>query len=423
MSTVTAPSKSVVTPASVEAAAHQIYDLVQRTPLEYSPRLSKQYGAKIYLKREDQQVVRSYKLRGAYNLMKGLTSDERSRGAVTASAGNHAQGVALAAATLQIQTAVYVPTGTPPQKVNRIRYFGGQWVDVRLSGSTFDDALSAATLYANTTGSVFVHPFDDPRVISGQGTVGHEIHESIGPQLDMVIVPVGGGGLASGLGTYLKSKRPDMELIGVEPAGAPSMKRAIEAGHVVRLDHIDKFVDGAAVQSVGKLTFQLASKLLDSVVLVPEGKTCTTMIELYQNEGIVTEPAGALAASALDVLRKQVFGKTVVVVISGGNNDILRYPEIMERSLAHEGLKHYLLIEFQQKPGELRRFVDQALGPNDDITRFEYIKKTNKDDGSALIGIEVSAPQEFLDFKLRLTELGIEYKVLMPSDLLYSYLV
>src|SRR6185369_1534458 len=278
--------------------------------------------------------------RGAYNLMKGLTAAERAKGAVTASAGNHAQGVALAAAKLGINTAIYVPAGTPPQKVSRIRHFGGEWVDVRLIGLTFDDALEAALSYTETTGAVFVHPFNDPRVMAGQGTVGQEIYKELGAKLDVVVVPIGGGGLTAGLGTYLKNKIPGLQLIGVEPAGAPSMKRALEAGEVVRLENIDKFVDGAAVQAVGELTLEVAKGVLDDVVLVPEGKTCTTMIELYQNEGIVTEPAGALATSALDALKPKLKGKTVVVVISGGNNDILRYPEIMERSLAHEGLKH-----------------------------------------------------------------------------------
>jgi len=400
--------------------ARALYD---RHPGEPEGSLSKRYNARIYLKREDQQVVRSYKLRGAYNLMKGLSDEERSRGAVTASAGNHAQGVALAAAKLGIKTAIFVPAGTPPQKVSRIRHFGGTWTDVRLTGSTFDDALEAALEYTEETGGVFVHPFDDPRVIAGQGTVGREIYEELGANLDLVVVPVGGGGLTAGLGTYLAAKLPNLSLVGVEPAGAPSMKRALEAGHVVRLEDIDKFVDGAAVQTVGELTFHLAKNLLDEVVLVPEGKTCTTMIELYQNEGIVTEPAGALAASALDILKPRLKGKTVVVIVSGGNNDILRYPEIMERSLAHEGLKHYLLIQFQQKPGQLRRFVDRALSATDDITRFEYIKKTNKDSGSALVGIEVADPGDFQDLLGRLADIGIDYQVLKPTDLLYSYLV
>ncbi len=416
-------AKPAVSVETVDAAASTIYDLVKRTPLEYSPRLSKRYGAKIYLKREDQQVVRSYKLRGAYNLMKGLTAAEQARGAVTASAGNHAQGVALAAAKLGIKTAIFVPAGTPPQKVNRMRHFGGDWIDVRLEGHTFDDALAAARAHVAATGGVFVHPFDDARVIAGQGTVGREIWEDLSGKVDTVVVPIGGGGLASGLGTYLKAKSPDLQLIGVEPAGAPSMRAALDAGHVVRLDTIDKFVDGAAVQAVGELTFQLAGALLDDMVTVPEGKTCTTMIELYQNEGIVTEPAGALATSALDSLKLRLKGKTVVVVISGGNNDILRYPEIMERSLAHEGLKHYLLVEFQQKPGQLRQFVDRALSDTDDITRFEYIKKTNKDNGAALIGIEVATPHDFSALTGRLTELGVTFRVLKTTDPLYSYLV
>jgi threonine dehydratase len=419
----TTTQNQLVSADNIEAAAERIYDVVKHTPLEYSERLSARYGAKIYLKREDLQVVRSYKLRGAYNLMKGLSAEERARGAVTASAGNHAQGVALAAAKLQIKTAIYVPSGTPPQKVSRVRYFGGEWTEVRLVGKTFDDSLAAALEFAEASGGVFVHPFDDPRVIAGQGTVGKEIYDQLSGELDAVVVPIGGGGLAGGLGTYLKDKLPSLQLFGVEPEGAPAMQRSLARGERVELDQIDKFVDGAAVKAVGKLTFGLAQSLLDDLVTVPEGKTCTTMVELYQNEGIVTEPAGALATSALDRLAPRLAGKTVVVVISGGNNDLLRYPEILEKSLAYEGLKHYILVEFDQKPGQLRQFVDQALGDTDDITRFEYIKKTNKDRGAALVGIEVAERPDFAAFTQRLDRLNINYRLLTPGDSLYGYLV
>ncbi len=413
----------LVTPEAIDEAATRVYAVARHTPLELNERLSARYSAKIYLKREDQQVVRSYKLRGAYNLMATLSADERERGAVTASAGNHAQGVALAAAKLEIKTAIFVPSGTPPQKVSRVRYFGGQWVDVRMVGKTFDDSLKAAVEFAGASGGVFVHPFDDPRVIAGQGTVGKEIYDQLQGALDVVVVPIGGGGLASGVGVYLKAKLPTLQIFGVEPAGAAAMQHSIEAGHIVHLDHIDKFVDGAAVQAVGKLTFELVRSVVDDVLDVPEGKTCTTMVELYQNEGIVTEPAGALAASALDQLASKLTGKTVVVVISGSNNDLLRYPEILERSLAYEGLKHYFLVEFDQKPGQLREFVDQALGPDDDITRFEYIKKTNKESGAALIGIELTKQDDFAALTGRLHDLGINYTELKPGDLLHDYMV
>jgi threonine dehydratase len=419
----TAAKTPTVSAKAIDAAAARIYDVVKQTPLEYSERLSERYGAKIYLKREDQQVVRSYKLRGAYNLMKGLSAAERARGAVTASAGNHAQGVALAAAKLQIRTAIFVPSGTPPQKVARVRHFGGEWAEVKLVGKTFDDSLKAALEYAQESGGVFVHPFDDPRVIAGQGTVGKEIYDQLNGRLDAVVVPIGGGGLAGGLGTYLKAKLPSLQLIGVEPEGAPAMHRSLAKGERVTLERIDKFVDGAAVQAVGRLTFELAQSLLDEVVTVPEGKTCTTMIELYQNEGIVTEPAGALATSALDTLAGRLKGQTVVVVISGGNNDLLRYPEILEKSLAYEGLKHYFLVEFEQKPGQLRQFVDKALSLTDDITRFEYVKKTNKESGAALVGIEVAARADFAKLTARLTKLGISYTLLKPGDALYNYMV
>jgi threonine dehydratase len=419
----TAIKPKLVSVEAIDEAATRLYDTVKHTPLEYSERLSKLYKAKIYLKREDLQVVRSYKIRGAYNLMSGLTATERARGAVTASAGNHAQGVAFAAAQLKIKTAIYIPAGTPPQKVSRVRYFGGQWAEVRLVGKTFDDALAAALDYAQTSGGVFVHPFDDPRVIAGQGTVGKEIHDQLPGRLDLAVVPIGGGGLAGGLGTYLKAKIPHLKLIGVEPEGAPAMQQSLHRGRLVELDHIDKFVDGAAVKAVGRLTFELAKSLLDDVLTVPEGKTCTTMIELYQNEGIITEPAGALATSALDQLAPRLKGKTVVVVISGGNNDILRYPEIMEKSLAYEGLKRYLLVEFEQKPGQLREFLTRTLGPTDDITRFEYTKKTNKNSGTALVGVEVAHPDDFEALLRRLNDLGTPFTQLKPDDLLYNYLV
>jgi threonine dehydratase len=412
-----------VTVSNIDDAAARIYDVVKRTPLEYSERLSARYKAKIYLKREDLQVVRSYKVRGAYNLMKGLTAHERARGAVTASAGNHAQGVALAAAKLQIKTAIYIPSGTPPQKVSRIRYFGGEWAEVKLDGKTFDDSLAAALAHANASGAAFVHPFDDPRVIAGQGTVGKEVFDQLSGEFDTVVVPIGGGGLSAGLGTYLKAKMPAVELIGIEPAGAPAMHQSLAKGERVVLERIDKFVDGAAVQAVGHLTFSMAQSLVDDVLVVPEGKTCTTMIELYQNEGIVTEPAGALATSALDQLADRIHGKTVVVLISGGNNDLLRYPEIVEKSLAYEGLKHYFLVEFDQKPGQLREFVDKALGPTDDITRFEYVKKTNKESGAALVGIEVAAREDFPKLEDRLNKLGIRFTLLQPGDRLYDYMV
>jgi threonine dehydratase len=419
----TTTTKPLVTPADIEAAARRLQGVVKQTPLEYSERLSTRYGAKVYLKREDTQPVRSYKIRGAYNLMAGLSAAERSRGAVTASAGNHAQGVALAAARLNIKTAIYVPSGTPPQKVARIRHFGGDWAEVHLTGATFDDALAAALEHAGRTSGVFVHPFDDPRVVAGQGTVGAEILDQAPGPIDTVVAPIGGGGLISGLGTYLKAKLPSLQLIGVEPAGAPAMQRSLRHGSRVSLEAIDKFIDGAAVKTVGRLTFELARTLVDDVLTVPEGKTCTTMIELYQNDGIIAEPAGALATSALDQLAQSIKGQTVVVIISGGNNDLLRYPEIFEKSLAYEGLKHYLIVEFDQKPGQLRRFVDQALSPTDDITRFEYVKKTNKDRGAALVGIEVAARPDFEALLARLNGLGVTYRRLNPDELLYGLLV
>jgi len=270
-----------------------------------------------------------------------------------------------------------------------VEHFGGDLVEIRLAGDSYDEASQAAEAYCQQAQAIFVHPFDDLATIAGQGTVGKEIHDASGGDVDVVLVPIGGGGLAAGVAAYLKARNPAVQIIGVEPAGSPSMFESLRQGRVVTLDELHTFVDGAAVRKVGQLTFKLCRQHIDRVVVVPEGRICTTMIELYQNEGIITEPAGALSISALEDAAAEIRGKTVVCVLSGGNNDILRYPEIMERSLVYQGRKHYFIIEFAQKPGQLRQFVDEALGPNDDIVRFEYIKKTNKERGAALVGIEL----------------------------------
>ena len=409
--------------AAVERAQQRLAGIVTATPLQSSPRLSRKYGATILIKREDMQAVRSFKIRGAFNKIASLSPEDRKRPVVCASAGNHAQGVAFACAHLGIGGTIFMPRVTPTQKIDRVAQFGGELVQIQLVGESYDDAYGAAQEHCAQQGGIFVHPFDDPETIAGQGTVGKEIHDATQGKVQVVIVPVGGGGLASGVAGYLKERNPSVSVIGAEPAGSPSMHESLKQNHVVTLTELHTFVDGAAVRRVGDLTFELCKRYLDSVVVIPEGKICTTMIELYQNEGIICEPAGALSISALDDVAGEIAGKTVVCVLSGGNNDILRYPEIMERSLVYQGRKHYFIIEFAQKPGQLRQFVDDALGPTDDIVRFEYIKKTNKERGAALVGIELRDKADLEPLLERMKQIQLNVRRLGTNELLYDYLV
>ncbi len=408
---------------AIEEAERRLHGVVSTTPLQPSARLSETYGANILIKREDMQPVRSFKLRGAYNKIASLSGEQRGREVVCASAGNHAQGVASACARLGIKGTVFMPRITPTQKLERVEHFGGELVQIRLVGDSYDESNTAAQAYSEEVQGIFVHPFDDPATIAGQGTVGKEIHDALRGEVDVVLVPIGGGGLAAGIASYLKERNPDVRIIGVEPAGSPSMAESLRAGHVVTLAELHTFVDGAAVRTVGQLTFALCRQHVKRVVVVPEGRICTTMIELYQNEGIITEPAGALSISALEDAAAEISGKTVVCVLSGGNNDILRYPEIMERSLVYQGRKHYFIIEFAQKPGQLRQFVDDALGPTDDIVRFEYIKKTNKERGAALVGIELKSKADLSPLLERMARIQLNFRPLGSEELLYDYLV
>lgn len=412
----------MLTVDDVLKAKERLNGVVRKTPLEYSDRLSKEYKARVYLKREDLQQVRSYKIRGAYNLISSLDKDERNRGVVCASAGNHAQGVAMSCSRLKIKGVVFMPETTPRQKVNKVQSFGRGYIKIVLTGKTYDESSAEALQYAREKKSVYVHPFDDYRTMAGQGTVGVEIHDEL-PQVACIIVPIGGGGLVAGLGTYLKQKNPSVKVLGAEPAGAAGMMHSLRNGKVTELEWIDAFVDGAAVKKVGAKTFKIAKTVLDDIVAVPEGQVCTTMIELYQKEGIIAEPAGALAISALENYRELIAGKIVVCILSGGNNDISRYPEIIEKSLVYQGLKHYFIVEFFQRPGELMTFVTRALGPTDDIARFEYIKKTNKEKGPALVGIELAKKSDLQPLIARMNKLGINHKLVTQDDMLYGLLV
>ena len=404
------------------AAAERLKGVVRKTPLQYNQRLSQQYGCDIYLKREDLQVVRSYKLRGAYNLMKSLSNEELSRGVVCASAGNHAQGFAFSCKKLKCRGVVFMPAITPQQKITQTKLFGEEYIEVRLTGDSYDDCAAAAHAYAQTNNLVFVHPFDDPRIIEGQATVALEILEEQS-HVDVLLVPVGGGGLSAGTGSYFKTFSPQTTIVGVEPEGAPSMKAALAAGHPVALNTIETFVDGAAVKRGGDITFSICRDVLDEMVTVAEGKICTSILELYNRDAIVVEPAGALSIAALDTCRQQIKGKTVVCVVSGSNNDIERMQEIKERSLQHEGLKHYFLIRFAQRPGALKDFVNQVLGPHDDITRFEFIKKTQRERGPALVGIELQDAADYTALIDRMRKHRFGFKEVNSDPALFEYLI
>ncbi len=407
----------------IEEAAARLGKVVAKTPLQFSKRLSKLYDAQIYIKREDLQEVRSFKIRGAFNKISSLTGEEKKRGIVCASAGNHAQGVAWSCDALKIKGAIFMPAVSPNQKVEKVRHFGGEYVDVILTGETFDDAYAASQQYAKDHNAVYVHPFNDPFTIAGQGTIAKEIYEELDGNFDVVIAPIGGGGLISGISTYVKEKKPEAVVMGVEPAGAAEMYESLKQNKVVTLEKIDTFVDGCAVKTAGDMTFAIAKKNLEKIIVVPEGKVCTTMIELYQRDGIIAEPSGALSISALDDIASEIKGKTVVCILSGGNNDILRYPEIMERSLVYQGRKHYFIIEFAQKPGQLKKFLNEALGPTDDISRFEYIKKTNKEKGPALVGVELKNKEDLQPLIDNMNKIGLNFHKLTPDQMLYGYLI
>lgn len=403
-------------------AAERIKGVVYRTPLQYNLHLSERYGAEVYLKREDLQVVRSYKLRGAYNKIVSLSEEERSRGVTCASAGNHAQGVALSCKKLDIKGIIFMPGPTPRQKITQTEMWGNGNIEIVLTGDTFDDCQKAALDYTKEHGMTFIPPFDDLKVIEGQGTVAVEVLEDL-PNLDAIFLPIGGGGLSSGVSYHMKKHAPHVKLYGVEPEGAPSMLAALENKAPIELEQINKFVDGAAVKKVGTLTYDISSQLLDSVKPVPEGKICTTILQLYNKDAIVAEPAGALSIAALEFHKDEIKGKKVVCVVSGGNNDIDRMSEIKEMSLLYEGFKHYFIVRFPQRPGALRLLVTEVLGPKDDITRFEYIKKTERERGPALIGIELHDPKEYTTFIERMKAYKFDFIEVNKDQTLFEYLV
>ena len=400
----------------------RLKDVVKKTPLTYNHNLSRKYGCDVYLKREDLQIVRSYKLRGAYNMMSLLPPNQLVKGVVCASAGNHAQGFAYSCKKLNVQGVVFMPIITPNQKVSQTKMFGEGFVEVKLVGDTFDDCAVAAKKYTEEHGLTFIPPFDNIRIIEGQSTVAIEILEEQ-QNIDFIFLPVGGGGLSAGVGAYFKTYAPATKIIGVEPEGAPSMLTAIKAGKPVQLDHIDSFVDGAAVKRVGDATFEICKQVIDDMHLVPEGKICSTILKLYNEEAIVVEPAGAISVAALDDYADQIKGKKIVCIVSGSNNDIERMQEIKERSLQFEGLKHYFLIRFAQRPGALKEFVNQVLGPTDNITRFEYIQKNKKESAPALVVIELQSQENYQVLIDNMKSYNINYTALNKNDNVFAYII
>ncbi|PHI19439.1 threonine dehydratase [Lewinellaceae bacterium SD302] len=413
---------SLIPLAAIDEAHARIRQVVLETPCLRNHDLSERYGCDLFLKREDMQSVRSFKIRGAYNKIKGLSETEAVNGVVCASAGNHAQGVAFACAKLGIRGTIYMPDPTPSQKVTKVRAFGGDWVKVILSGDTFDDAYAAALEHSAREAASFVHPFDDKEVIAGQGTIAKEMLEQLDRPLDVLLVAVGGGGLLSGVGSYFRQLSPGTKIIAVEAAGAAALAASMEAGKRVRLDKIDAFADGIAVKEIGLKTFPIIQEVIDDHLIVPEGAICSAILQLYNEQAIVAEPAGAAAIAALEQLAGVIRGKRVGVILCGGNNDVHRTQEITERAMLHEGRKHFFIVRFPQRSGALRDFL-HVLGPEDDITHFEYTKKTNRASGPALVGLELKNPDDFKPLLARMRAEGINFEHINDNPMLFEMLV
>jgi len=415
--------KNSISLEKIYKAQQSLKGVVEQTPLEFMKNFSERFQANIFFKREDLQIVRSYKIRGAYNKIQGLSKEELKNGIVCASAGNHAQGVAFACQKLKVLGTIFMPVTTPHQKIDQVKMFGGQFVDVRLFGDSFDDSQKAANEFCIVKKSTFVHPFDDLDVIAGQGTVGLEILSDSTKTIDYLFMPVGGGGLASGVSSVFKSLSPNTKIIGVEPKGAPSLTTSLKKGKNTTLEAIEKFVDGAAVKRMGDLTYEFCKDLLDDTDTICEGLICSTILKVYNENALVVEPAGALSIAALEKHKEQIKGKTIVCVVSGGNNDITRMEEMKERTLLYEGLKHYFIIKFPQRAGALKEFVVDVLGPNDDIAYFEYTKKHNRDKGPAVVGIELDKKEDFEPLVTRMKQKGFLGEYLNDNPQLFQFLI
>lgn len=418
--------KTRLSAEDIEEAFLKLKDTVKETPLEKDMYLSQKFDCNVYLKREDLQWVRSFKLRGAYYAINQLTFEEQANGVSCASAGNHAQGIAFTAKQLEIKAVIFMPVTTPAQKINQVKFFGGEFVQIELIGDTFDDCLKHALDYTEQFGLSFIDPFDNINTIAGQGTIAKEIvdyAEEENIKFDYCFAAIGGGGLISGVGTYLKDTTPTTQVIGVEPLGASSMAQSVKANKIVTLTDIDKFVDGASVGKVGQLTFEISKNVVDDFVAVDEGEVCSTILDMYSKQAIIAEPAGALSVTALNHYKNEIKGKNVICIVSGGNNDINRMKEIEERSLLFEDMKHYFIVNFPQRPGALREFVNEVLGPNDDITKFEYLKKSSQNTGSVIIGIQLKDHNDLDQLYKNVSEFDPKYIYINKNKMLYSLLI
>ncbi|MBL9048649.1 MAG: threonine ammonia-lyase IlvA [Tabrizicola sp.] len=409
---------------TAEATTKAMRALFPKTPLQRNEHLSQRFGAEIWLKREDLTPVRSYKLRGAFNAMRKVRERQPDQHHfVCASAGNHAQGMAFVCRHFGVQGTIFMPVTTPQQKIDKTRAFGGAQVRIELTGDYFDQTLAAAQSYCAAQGAHFLSPFDDPDVIEGQATVAVELLQQLGRAPDLVVLPVGGGGLASGVTGYLREAAPETAYRFVEPLGGASLTAALEAGAPVKLARVNSFVDGAAVARLGETPFQRLSWIdRNDVLLAPEDRICVTMLEMLNVEGIVLEPAGALSVDVLPELADEIRGKTVVCVTSGGNFDFERLPEVKERAQRYAGLKKYFILRMPQRPGALREFLN-LLGPDDDITRFEYLKKSARNFGSVLIGIETKSASGFAQFAERMDAAGLAFRDITGDEALSEFLI
>ena len=407
----------------VYEAVSRLTGVIRKTPWEYNERLSEETSASVFFKREDLQQIRSFKIRGAYNKISSLTPAQRAGGIICASAGNHAQGVAFSCKKLQIHGDIYMPATTPQQKVSQVRMFGEHYIHIILIGDTYDACQKEALKHAQKEKKVFIHPFDDKEVIEGQGTLALEILENSESPIDYLFVPIGGGGLVSGILTVFQALSPQTKIIGVEPEGAPSMQQSLAEGKRVLLKTMDRFVDGAAVRQVGVFPFEICKSGLTEVVRVHEGKICQTILDLYNKEGIVAEPAGALAIAAVDLFKEKLKGKRVVALLCGGNNDIIRMPEISERALLYANLKHYFLIDFPQRAGALKEFVTEILGPNDDITNFEFSKKSFRTNAPAVIGIQLKDAKDLAGLVERMKIHNFQFDYLNNKENLFQFVI
>lgn len=420
--TVFRKAENLISTDEIDVAHDRIKDVVVATPFLENYNLSEKFNARVFLKREDMQTVRSFKIRGAYNKIKSLDEAEMKKGIVCASAGNHAQGVALSCSKLRIEGKIFMPHPTPSQKINKVRQFGGEWIEVVLVGDTFDDAFNEAVHESQTNGQAFIHPFDDEAVIAGQGTIAKEILEQADRPLDYLFVAVGGGGLLSGVGSYFRQISPQTKIIAVESAGAAALDTSLKMGRLTALDKIDNFADGIAVKKIGDLTYKIISDVIDDNICVPEGAICSSILSLYNEDAIVAEPAGAVSIAALEYFREEIAGKSVGIILCGGNNDVNRTQEIRERALLHEGKKHYFIVRFPQRAGALKDFLN-VLGPDDDIAHFEYTKKTNRASGPALVGIEVQRREDFDALVHRMKAQGINFEHINDNPMLFEMLV